>query len=282
MASLSRRERKEVRAEIARALRPDVKLYQADLAGAYVTSTSAGAGTDLLAGIVPGTGEGNRLGDSIRVRRVELWVHWQCPIRPWVDDCVAGDLFWRSTVPVGGTMPGSAAAFYDAALAAGALYLRGPAPPLLESGERGWNFRALEKHKLQSMAVLDSMGYRRAAGIQGDIGYPNGAEVGLTTGGAGPYNSTSFSYCQLNNMVGGVADPGNVVRPSLGPKHVVKKYTMSWPGKGLKVQYTNAGLGTIDENHIVYIPCSTIIPGSANSQCPYVRASLRVWFTEND
>lgn len=282
MAALSRRERKEVRSEIRRALRPDIKLFQTDIASAFITSTAGGAGTDLFGGIVPGVGEGNRLGDTIRVRRVEVWVAWAAPARPWTRNPVAGDLFWRSTVPVGGTLPGSSAAFYDPFLAAGAEYLRGPAPPLLDCAERGWHWRHLGKHKLRGCPELNCVGYNTALGAQSDIGIPNYNETATTSGTGGPYFTTTYGFGAANNMLGGVAEPGVISRQAEGMVTSVRKYHWTFPGKGLRVEFANAGLATVDQNHLVWIRTSTIIPGSANSQCPSARGSVRIWFTEND
>lgn len=280
MASLSKRQRKEVDERIRSLIAPEWKVEQGNHAITYITRTNDGGGDDLFASITQGVGASNRIGDSIRVHRIDIWAHWYAPWEPPFPECWGVELFYRDGTEAGGALPSSVGAFYDSTLTPGSSTVWfGPCPKKLDLKERGWHIKKINRFKLLGAALTDEKGWdSKDAAIQN---FQAESRTVVGTDAAGLIALADVPA--FAGLPGGVA--AHPAQPFTGRymNHYrgIHKHSFSFPNGGLKVDFVNAALGLAAKNHIYYMKTSNTNDGSPNENSPQLYWSHRVWFTDD-
>lgn len=279
---LNKRQRKEVRQIIHQTFPVEWKVYELKQGELPVDIDSNGSGTDLAALITQGVGASNRLGNSIRIRRLEIYYTWRSPVKPLLRSPIrCGNLVYRrqnATTTFLGAMAGA----WETSLLPSPFFLYGAAPMIRDLESRGINIRRMRRHKV--MGEPDELqdlkdrvgGSHRTPGAFGNAG----SYAVIATGGGGRVG--------FDTVVG---DPGDFTfqaavqqrNQDCGEKLELHRIVMKWPGKGLLHTYADPSLGISDANHLYYLVASEVASGKAGTapaECPNHQFAMRLWFTD--
>lgn len=283
---LSKGEKRDVERLIQKAISPEWKLLtQQHVSNQPVDATSDAKGSDIFAGITQGVGDNNRIGDAIRVRRIEIVYVVDAPSVPQFRGhipCLA--LVYRSQNS-GTTHLADIPDAYDQSVMATPLMYYGPTFTKRDLWERGIFIRKLRRFKIRGCQRMAPRVWNPETGTfpsPGAIGQ-NGTYLGLTAtttppGGAGSFNGNpgnfviSFLEHQPNNEI--------------GQSRVQFKHVITYGGNGLRVTFAD-GTGAITDSNRVFamlgcgVPSGTATGGGAvPANCPHFSRYARVWFTD--
>nr|AOV86324.1 hypothetical capsid protein [uncultured virus] len=268
--SLSKRQRTQVRQIIHQEIRPEWKCIQGAIGPTPHDISSNGIGYSLFQGIAQSVDADGRVGNEIRVHRVDVWYFWVAPVTPENPEWTAcGNRFLR-VKDSNGVKPTNSSSPYD--LSIYTQYMNGPAPELQERKfDENVKFHKPKKHRLAGLPVVSGTVWAQQA--QNDVDDILAVPQVITTG-------TGSQTIPAHNIL--------KFQPLVTPKYpaqIYRKQSIVYrKNGGLKVTYTDANVtGASDKNH-VYWQCWAQLgagfAGSSGAKCPTVTAGYRVWFSD--
>lgn len=280
--------RKVVRQELPR---PEWKCFQAPEAAVPLTVASNWVISDLTALIVQGVESSDRLGRAIRVHRVDFWLEVRSPTDPRETDIQVTTGFLRAEYPTQADPLSGSFNFdslYDgharAATVGDFLDPRfGKAPPRVDlQSTLGWHLYDIRRVSLCGIArrtayVVNEGQPPIYGNVTNDVLDQPLIQTGTLSGGA-PQLWTTVTY-GLFPTRGSLV--GNITRP-LRKRLVLHK---RWPGRGLKVDYTDPTdpdtTQNLASNHLYWwIVSSVPAGGPVTTPEPGYNFSFRIWFTD--
>jgi len=268
--ALSKRQRTEVRKIVHQEIQPEWKCIQGALGPSPVDISSNGIGYSLFGGIAQSVDADGRVGNEIRVHRIDVWFFWVAPKTPNNPEWTAvGERFLR-VKDSNGVKPTNSSSPYD--LSIYTQFMNGPAPELQERKfNENVKFHKAHKHRLAGVPVVtDTVWYQQGALSVFDA---DRHPIVVTTG---PGSQTIPAYST------------SLYRPMVSPKYpaqLYKKMSLVYrKNGGLKVTFTDANVtGASDKNHVYWQTWAQLGAGFAGSSptlCPYITAGYRVWFSD--
>lgn len=267
---LSKRQRTQVRAIVHQEIQPEWKCIQGAIGPTPHDISSNGIGYGLFAGIAQSVDADGRIGNEIRVHRIDVWYFWVAPSAPTNPEwTAAGNRFIR-VKDSNGVKPTNSSSPYD--LSIYTQFMNGPAPELQERKfNENCKFYKIKKHRLAGLPVMSDTVWHEQIG-----NYENSelkVPVVVTTG-TGAQNIPAHS----------IATRAVFVTPRY-PAQIYRKMSLVFrKNGGLKVTFTDANVtGASDKNHIYWQCFAQLGVGFAGTYaagCPHVTAGYRVWFSD--
>jgi hypothetical protein len=273
MASLSKRQRRQVRAEISRAISPEWKLLERKEADIFLDVSSNGPGFLITSNITPGTGASNRIGDKIRIKRIEFWISTYSPSNPNHRGPIPCALLLYRRESTLTNYLGSIGALFDTALVPAPGYWEGRAPQVRDMPSRGIHVRKLRRWKMMGLPDRAVYVADTVSAISRTVGIESGVLDWTTTNPAG----TSSGVQGAQNMV----LPRQMKDSHVGHHYLMQRITVIYPGSGLEVGYENAGLGEIDTNQLYFLIGASVDNANGPTNKPTCSVAYRIYFTDS-
>jgi len=272
---LSKRQRKEVHAIVRSAISPEWKLCEGKSVIHSFDEESEGSGTDITATVVQGVGASNRVGNQIRVKRLDIWYSLfkaQCPAIP--SPHLAAAVLYRTETGAS-YHPTIMKDLFDTALYN--RYLAGPSPKIRDNAAQGCHLKWMRRFRLRALpSVYSYSNHFDGAPTTPSVWVNKETVQHQVTTGAGaqdiPAHDVYFPVPHIKDS-------------DIGVDYVSAHKSFSFGGAGLKVQYEDAGLvGTVDENHLFLLFAASNAGTEAASdptKCPRLAFSYRLWYTDD-
>jgi len=267
---LSKRQRTQVRTIVRQEIQPEWKCIQGTIGPTAHDISSNGIGYGLFAGIAQSVDADGRIGNEIRVHRVDVWYYWVAPQHPANPEWTAcGNRFIR-VKDSNGVKPTNSSSPYD--LSIYTQFMNGPAPELQHRKfNENCKFYKPHKHRVAGLPVVsDTVWHTQSANYEdAELKVP----VVVTTG-AGAQTIPAHDIATRMYFV-----------PPKYPAQIYRKMSLVFrKNGGLKVTYTDANVtGASDLNHLYWQCWSQLGAGFASgsaTQCPTITAGYRVWFSD--
>lgn len=285
MASLSKRQRRETLSIVERAIAPEWKVLTYRGTGGAYTQSSDGPGQDIFAPITQGVGESNRIGNEIRIRRVQFWVRLVSPIIPLFKGSIPSAVcVYRKESAASANPAGGFGDFFDTSVVGGGssgaekYFMSTPRKRDLE--DRGLHIIKIMRHRLFGSPIICSR--------IGDLEH-NQLVVPYDVGNGGTQAGTLTEVTSGNQSLYS-GNPGghsfyNVLHPvegkEVGKYEVYKTWHHVYGGGGLKVGFADATLAVLDTNHQFIMFSSAVSNGAVADAKPSYEVAWRIWFTDN-
>lgn len=281
MAHLSKRQRRETLSIVERAIAPEWKVLTYRGTGGTYTQSSNLAGQDIFSPIAQGVGESNRIGNTIRVRRIQFWVRIICPKVPQYKGSIptAVCVYRRESGASSTPSTGYKDFFDESVLGASVEKYYYSTPRKRDLEDRGVHIVKIFRHRLFGCPIL----IKRATDLEAN-NLPIPSDRGLAATASGTlYN---MAPAAVNTWV---ADPGSrfvdipypIESKEVGKFEVYKTWHQSYGGGGLKVGYADATTAVLDSNHQYIMFSSAVGDGQPADYCPSYEVAWRVWFTDD-
>lgn len=281
MAHLSKRQRRETLSIVERAIAPEWKVITYRGAGGTYTQSSNGGGQDIFSPISQGVGESNRLGNSIRVRRIQYWIRLVAPKTPQYKGSIPSAVcIYRRQTSAGFYPTGGFGDLFDTSVVgAGTEKYYMSTPRKRDLPDRGLFIIKIHRHRLFGSPIL----IKRATDLES-----NAISVPSDRGQAASGNGTLYNTAPAVTGTW-VSDPGNryvdipypVESKEVGKFEVFKTWSQTYGGGGLKVTYADATLAVLDANHQYIMFSSAVSDGQPADLCPSYEVAWRIWFTDD-
>lgn len=279
---LNKRQRKEVRQILHAAFPSEWKLLELKQGELPVDIDSNGTGTDLVASITQGTGASNRIGNSIRLKRLEIYYTWRSPTAPKLRSPIrCGNLIYRRQ-NTAVTFLGAMAGAWETALVPSPFFLYGPAPMIRDLESRGINIRRMRRHRVMGEPDEIQVMKDRLLGVNGNP-QAVGEAASLAATAAGGGGRVGFDTILGTPGTFDLHLPMQQRDRDCGEKLELHRLVMKWPGAGLLVTFADASLSIVDANHLYYLVSSEVGSGIASvrpEECPFHSMGMRLWFTD--
>jgi len=282
MAHLSKGERREVERIVRQAISPEWKLLtQIHVSNQPVDATSDAKGSDIFAGITPGVGDNNRIGDSIRVKRIEIIYVVHAPATPQFNGHIPCVALAHRAASSAVTLPANIPDLFDQTVMATPLMFYGPTFMKRDWWERGIYIRKLKRFKMRGTQRQASQVYNPADGsyLVPQLSGQNGTQLGIVN---------NMVPAQIESYVG---NPGlfhatvleHQPDGEVGNSRVQFKQTIVYGGNGLHVTFADGTGAIIDTNRVYAMLGCGVASGTAGpgaNFCPRFSRYTRVWFTD--
>lgn len=277
---LSKRQRKEVHSIVRSAISPEWKLCEGKSVIHSFDEESEGSGTDITATVIQGVGASNRIGNQIRVKRLDLWASVfkaQCPAVASPHPSAA--LLYRAETGAS-YHPTIMKDLFDTALYN--RYLQGPSPKIRDNAAQGCHIKWMKRFRTRGCPnVYSNAGLFKSA--------PTTPVVAGVADSVRQHNYTGTIGADAVAMTELVHDVDvhvpHTKDSDVGFDFISFHKAFTFGGAGLKVQYEDAGLvGTVDENHLFLVFAASNAGTEAASdptKCPRVQFSYRLWYTDD-
>lgn len=269
---LNKRQRAEVQSIVRSAISPEWKVYQRRENSVYLDFSSMGPGYLITGNIAQGLGASDRIGDQIRIKRIDFWLiveSAQDPIDRGPIACAA--LVYRRQNELASYL-GTFGSAFDLTLVSDPWFYWAPTPQIRDLAERGIHISKLKRWKM--------MGLQDQAVKVGDTS----VSAWRTPGEA----AATFAFNSTGTGAGtGSIDAHALIIPrqerdyDVGSKYRLVRWTMKYPGAGLRVTYANAALSITAENMLYVILGAETSNAHTNAQKPNARLAYRIYFTDD-
>lgn len=284
--SLSKRQRKEVTRIVRQTISPEWKVTEFKAGPAPIDIANNLTGWDLTSYVAQGLGASNRIGDQIRVKRIELYYSWNTPVDARVQSPIrCGNLIYRRQNDAALYLTQMSDA-WELSLVPLPYFLYGPTPMKRDLETRGVFIRKMRRHRVKALSPGATRVWRR------DLQLSNLAQIeGLGASATGTYTGTSGAP-PAADVGTWTADPGDFT--FIGPDQqrdydcgfMYERFrlTLKFPGDGLLVTFANTALEIVNSNHLYYMVAASLPSGLAAAsplQCPNHEFAMRLWFTDD-
>lgn len=273
---LNKRQRKEVQAIVRQTISPEWKLFEGRTSLASIDLASQGEGIKVFDSIVEGAGASDRVGDSIRVHRIDFWVVLykpQCPTQP--SPIGVDGIFYRRETDESIEMK-THDSFFDTTLFDGNT-VEGPYPMKRDLKLAGVHVKWRKRWRLRGVPIVYQDAYVHfPPTVVPAVGRNALSDTGYTSTGAGAQTVPAHSIYQ----------PVTHCRDGdIGSDYHQFHKAFTWRGGGLKVQYSNLLIsGTREQNHCYMLFAAQNASGEAladPTKCPRMACSWRVYYTDD-
>lgn len=273
---LNKRQRKEVQAIVRQTISPEWKLFEGRTSLASIDLASQGEGIKVFDSIVEGAGASDRVGDSIRVHRIDCWVVLYKPQAPSQPSPIGVDaIFYRRETDESIEMK-SHDSFFDTTLFDGNT-VEGPYPMKRDLKLAGIHIKWRKRWRMRGIPVTYDQAYAQLVAPNVPIVRQSVETVAAyVTTGAGAQNVPAHN----------ITVPVPHIRDGdIGSDYHQFHKAFMWRGGGLKVQYSNLLIsGTREQNHMYMLFASQNTSGEAiadPTKCPRMAMSWRVYYTDD-
>lgn len=273
---LNKRQRKEVRGLIRAAISPEWKVLELKQALAPVDLESSGAGIKLFDNITQGVGASNRIGDTIRVKRIDCWFFAakpQAPSRP--SPCGLQAILYRRESDES-VETKTMAAHFDQTIGIG-NFIDGAYPKKRDLQIGGSHIKWMKRMRLRGLPLAYDHYYEfELLGVPAvDPAVFRVPLVNTTGAGAQsiPAHAVGWSVPHIKDA-------------DIGRDFVQFYKRWTWGGAGLKVQYQDLLFaGSREKNQMYLQVASQSASGEAalngGVTCPRYGFTMRIYFVDD-